>query len=102
MAKKDRNLSQEQIKIRILAYPYNKGEVGANGYVIQHRANISRQEYNRFKGFLEDLCTKLCLEKYEEETAGEKTRINYKITNKGRDVINKYRDPLLQENTGGC
>ena len=97
MAKKERSLSQEQIKIRILAYLYNKGEIGANSYAIQHRAHIPLQEFNRFRGFLEDLCTKSCLKKYEVETKGDKSRINYIITSKGKDVINRYRDPLIQE-----
>ena len=34
------NLSQGEIKIRILGYLYNKGEIGANAYTIEHRANI--------------------------------------------------------------
>ena len=56
LAKKKPHLSQEQIKIRILAYLYNKGEDGANSYTIQRKANIpSSQEYNRFKGFLDYL-----------------------------------------------
>lgn len=78
--------------IRILAYLYNKGEIGTNAYAIQHRANIPLQEYNRFRGFLEDLCSKSCLEKYEEETRGEKGRINYRITDIGRKTVDGYRD----------
>ena len=100
MAKKERNLSQEQIKIRILAYLYNKGSVGANAYVIQHRANIPSQEHNRFRGFLEELCILSCLEKYEEETSGEKARIYYRITQDGRTVIEQYRKPQLQSIMG--
>ena len=91
MANKEKNLSQEQIKMRILGYLYNKGRVGANGYTIQHRANIPSQEFNRFKGFLEDLCILVCLEKYEEETGGDKVRINYRITQTGRIAVDDYR-----------
>jgi hypothetical protein len=96
LAKKQRNLSQEQIKICVLAYLYNRGEVGANAYAIQHRSNIPSQEHNRFRGFLEELCILYCLEKYEEETGGEKGRINYKITQKGRIVVDQYRNSLIQ------
>ncbi|MGC1134805.1 MAG: hypothetical protein WA941_18400 [Nitrososphaeraceae archaeon] len=91
MAKKEKNLSQEQIKMRILGYLYNRGKSGANSYTIQHRANIPSQEHNRFKGFLEELCTLNCLESYEEETGGEQVRINYRITPTGRTVVDDYR-----------
>jgi hypothetical protein len=40
VAKKEKNLSQEQMKIRILAFLYTKGNDGANAYTIQHKANI--------------------------------------------------------------
>jgi hypothetical protein len=70
LAKRERYLTEDRIKIRIMAYLYNKGEIGANAYVIQHRANIPLQEYNRLRGFLDDLCKLGSLEKYEEETAG--------------------------------
>jgi hypothetical protein len=97
LAKKEGNLSQEQIKIRILAYLYNRGDIGSNAYTIQHRANIPSQEFNRFRGFLEDLCVLSLLAKYEEETGGDKVRVNYKITQKGRDTVDRYRDPLIQQ-----
>jgi predicted transcriptional regulator len=92
-----RHLSEEQIKIHVLAYLYNKGEIGANAYVIQHRANIPSQEGSRFRGFLEDLCKLGSLKDYEVETGGEKVRVNYKITMKGKEVVERYRNPLLQE-----
>ncbi len=38
-----------------------------------------------------------CLEKNEEETGGIKMRINYIITEKGKEIVNRYRDPFLQE-----
>ena len=91
MAKKEKNLSQEQIKMRILGYLYNRGIAGANAYTIQHRANIPSQEHNRFKGFLEELCIMECLESYEEETGGDQVRINYRITQTGRTVVDDYR-----------
>jgi len=97
LARKRKNLSQEQIKIRILAYLYNKGPSGANAYVIQHKANIPSQDGIRFKGFLEELCLSLCLEPKEEETGGEidKVRIIYLITPKGRTIVEQYRHSLL-------
>lgn len=76
---RERYLTEDRIKIRILAYLYNKGEIGANAYVIQHKANLPVQDYNRFRVFLEDLCKKGLLDKYEEETGGAKTRTNYRI-----------------------
>lgn len=96
MAKGKRHLSQEQIKIRILAYLYNRPQ-GANSYTIQHRANIPVQEFNRFRGFLEELCQLGNLDKVEEETGGNNPRINYIITSKGKDIVIKYRDPFIQE-----
>ena len=96
MAKRKEHLSQEYVKIRILAYLYNR-PLGANSYTIQHRASIPLQEFNRFRGFLEDLCQLDCLNKQEEETSSSKTRINYIITEKGKDIVNKYRDPFIQE-----
>lgn len=80
-----------------MAYLFNKGEIGANAYVIQHRANIPLQEYNRFRGFLEDLCKKSLLDKYEEETGGTKPRTNYKITEKGRKIVDTCRLSYMQE-----
>jgi len=96
LARKRKNLSQEQIKIRILAYLYNRG-TGANAYVIQHKANIPSQDGIRFKGFLEELCLSLCLEPKEEETGGEidKVRIIYLITQKGRTIVEQYRHSLI-------
>ena len=67
-------LTEDRVKIRDMAYLFNKGEIGANAYVIQHRANLPVQDYHRFREFLEDLCTKGLLDKYEEETGGPKTR----------------------------
>jgi hypothetical protein len=91
LTKKEKNLSQEQIKIRILGDLYNKGTIGANSYTIQHRANIPSQEHNRFKGFLEELCIFTYLDKYEEETGGDHVRINYVITETGRNAVDDFR-----------
>jgi DNA-binding PadR family transcriptional regulator len=96
LARKEGNRSQEQIKIRVLAYLYNK-QIGVNSYVIQHKIKIGKQDNNRFRGFLEDLCSKSCLEKDEEETRGEKPRIIYKITQKGRTVVEQYRNSLIKD-----
>jgi hypothetical protein len=93
---RERYLSEIQIKIRILAYLYNKGEIGANAYVIQHRANIPLQEYKRFRGFLDELCELSLLDKYEEETRGEKARTIYKITESGRTTVDTCRQPHMK------
>lgn len=98
MAKKEKNLSQEQIKIRILAFLFNKGDkgpnAGANAYTIQHKANIPLQEYARLRTFLEELCKLQCLQKYEEETPGDKPRIKYMITEQGKKITIIYRDSM--------
>ena len=97
MSKKEKSLSQEQIKIRILAYLYNKGVIGSNSYTIQHRANIPSQHFNRFRGFLEELIIIQFIETYEEETGGERARIFYRITLKGKKLVDNYRDPHISE-----
>ena len=68
MAKRKEHLSQAQIKIRILAYLYNRKN-GANSYTIQHKANIPSQEYSRFKRFLDDLSELNCLKKQRMKRA---------------------------------
>jgi hypothetical protein len=97
LAKKHKNLSQEQVKMRILAYLYNRGKFGANQYVIQHKANIPSQDGRRFKDFLKELCLESCLDTKEEETGGDidKVRISYLITQKGRMIVEQYRNSLL-------
>lgn len=92
------NLSQGEIKIRILGYLYNRGETGANGYTIEHRANIRSQEFNRFRGFLEGLCSLSLLTKYEVEIGRDKTRVNYKITQKVR-TMSKLHNRNCKTNT---
>ena len=97
MAKKEKSLSQEQIKIRILAYLYNKARIWSNSYTIQHRANIPSQHFGRFKGFLDELVIIKFIEIEEVETGGEKFRISYRITSKGKNLVDKYRDPHISE-----
>jgi predicted transcriptional regulator len=89
------NLSQGEIKMRILGYLYNRGETGANLYTIEHRANIPSQEFNRFRGFLEELCSLSLLTKYEEEIGRDKTRAYYKITQKGKEIVDIYRRSVM-------
>ena len=91
------NLSQGEIKIRILGYLYNRGEIGANAYTIEQRANIPSQESNRFKGFLEELYSKQLITKYEVEIGRDKTRTYYKITQKGKDTVDIYRRSLMPD-----
>lgn len=80
-----------------MAYLYNRRENGgANAYVIQHRANIPLQEYKRFRGFLDELCQLSLLDKYEEETGGEKARTIYKTTESGRTTVDTCRLPHMK------
>lgn len=96
LANKRENLNQGEIKIRILAYLYNRN-TSVNAYTIQHKANIPLQEFSRLRGFLEDLCEKTLLERIEEETSGNKPRTNYIITDKGRTTVDVYRNSNLQD-----
>jgi hypothetical protein len=89
-----RNLSQEQVKIRILSYLYHKQE-GTNAHTIQFEGILGRTlEANRFKILLEELCEIKCIEKVpmDHVTAG---RSIYKITDKGRGTIQKLCDELI-------
>ena len=53
---RQKNLSQEQIKSRILSYLYNK-EDGANQHTIQFHAVLGHtQEASHFKKLLDELC----------------------------------------------
>jgi len=91
---KPRNLSQEQIKIRILSYLYNKTE-GANAHNIQFRGISGRtQEASRFKKLLEELCEVDCIDKVpmDHVTVGS---FIYKITDKGRGTVLKLRDQFI-------
>ena len=94
-----RNLSQQEIKIRILSYLYNKEE-GSNAHNIQfHAVPGHTQEASRFKRLLEELCA---LERIQEVDMSyvAKGRVIYKITNKGRETIEHLRNPLIKEFLG--
>ena len=99
---KPRNLSQEQIKIRILSYLYNKTE-GANAHNIQFRGISGRtrhtQEASRFKKLLEELCELDCINKVRMDhvTMGS---VIYKITEKGRGTVQKLRDQFILDILG--
>jgi hypothetical protein len=80
-----------------MSWLFNRGKYGANANTIMNRANIPSQDFTRFRGFLEDLCIKGFLDRIEEETGGDQTRVNYAITEKGRETVLKYRDPNLTE-----
>jgi hypothetical protein len=97
LRKEKKNLSQEQIKIRILAYLYKVGNVGVNSYTIQHRSIIPSQDFNRFRQFLHELCILNHIEAYEEETSGERKITKYKIMDKGRKLVDTYRNSALPE-----
>lgn len=96
---RQRNLSQQDIKIRILSYLYNKEE-GSNAHNIQfHAIPGHTQEANRFKALLEELCG---LERIEEVDMSHVTkgRIIYRITKKGRQTIEHLRDPIVKDFLG--
>lgn len=93
LARKGKNLSQEQIKIRILSYLYHKQE-GSNAHKIQFRGIGHTQEANRFKILLEELCDLKCIEKVSMDHVRTGTYI-YKITDKGRGTIQRLRDDLI-------
>ena len=83
-----------------MAYLYTKDtkeNYGAYSYTIQRKAGItSSQESNRFKRFLDELCELSCLTTILEETGGERSRIKYVITEKGKKTIDLIRNPLIQ------
>ena len=102
---RQRNLSQQEIKIRILSYLYNKEE-GSNAHNIQFHYNIQfhavpghTQEASRVKVLLEELCN---LERIQEVDMSHVTkgRVIYKITDKGRQTIIHIRNPLIKEFLG--
>jgi hypothetical protein len=96
---RQRNLSQQDIKIRILSYLYNK-EDGSNAHNIQfHAITGHTQEANRFKAILEELCE---LERIQEVDMDHVTkgRVIYKITNRGRQTIEHLRDPIVRDFLG--
>jgi predicted transcriptional regulator len=101
VGKRAKYLSEEQVKLRVMAYLFSQGEIGANSYTIQHKANIPVQESNRFRHFLEDLYDKKCISISKMDTANpdpDKRRPIYKIDDKGRKIIEEYRrSTFIQE-----
>jgi hypothetical protein len=97
LSKEKRNLSQGQIKIRILAYLFKVGGIGANSYTIQHRSHIPSQDFNRFRRFLEELCSLDLIESYDEETSGERKIVKYRILEKGIKSVELYRNSVFPE-----
>jgi hypothetical protein len=87
------NLSQQDIKIRILSYLYDKGE-GSNAHNIQFHAIADHIHASRFKGILDELCE---LDRIQQVDMSHVTkgRVIYKITNRGRQTIEHLRDPLV-------
>jgi hypothetical protein len=91
---RQRNLSQEQIKIRILSYLFNNNK-GANSHKIQFLGMSGyTQEASRFKKLLEELCELECIDKVpiDHVTVGS---VIYKITDKGRGIMLNLRDQFL-------
>jgi hypothetical protein len=96
---KPRNLSQEQIKIRILSYLYNKRK-GANAHNIQfHGISKRTQEAGRFKKLLDELCDLNCIEKVPMDHVAV-GRVIYVITDKGRGTVQKLRDQFILDILG--
>lgn len=63
LVKRKLYLSQEQVKIRILAYLYNKGKDGANSYTIQRKATFPHLKNTADSKILDELCDLSCLKK---------------------------------------
>lgn len=98
---RQKNLSQEQIKIWILSYLYHQDE-GANQHTIQFRALRGRtQEASRFKKLLEELCVLDRIQQKQVDTGKvAEGRTIYKITDKGRRTIESIRDPIIKDFLG--
>ena len=98
MARK-KNFSQEQMKVMILSYMYNREE-GANAHNIQFYGIVGRTiEGSRFKKLLEELCLLETLSK-EDMSHVTEGRVIYKITEKGRHTIEALRNPLIKDVLG--
>jgi hypothetical protein len=86
---RQRNLSQEQIKIRILSYLFSSKQ-GANAHTIQFREVSGRtrhtQEASNFKTLLDELCDLKCIEKVPMDHVRVGSFI-YKITDKGIKIV---------------
>jgi predicted transcriptional regulator len=89
--------STEQIKIRILVYLYHQNE-GANKNNIQERAIRGRhtQEGNRFRKILEDQCEIGTIEQVDMSHVTQ-GRVIYKITDKGRKIIESLQEANVRE-----
>jgi len=86
--RRNRNLSQTEIKIRILEYLFLKGKEGRNAYDIQLHCVPTSQEATRFKRFLDELCELGRIEKKDRSNV-HKGLITYNITDKGRETIQR-------------
>jgi hypothetical protein len=96
---RQRNLSQQEIKIRILSYLYNKKE-GRNAHDIQfHAVPGHTQETSRFKKLLEELCALESIQELDMSHVS-KGRVIYIITDKGKKTIESLRDPLIRDFLG--
>jgi predicted transcriptional regulator len=93
---RQRNLSQQDIKIRILSYLYYKKE-GRNAHDIQfHAVPGHTQEASRFKKLLEELCALESIQELDMSHVS-KGRVIYIITDKGKKTIESLRDPLIRD-----
>jgi hypothetical protein len=93
---KGRNLSQADIKFRILIYLFKKGQDGANANNIQSQSVRTSQDASRFRSFLDDLCRLKRIEKKDRSDL-HKGLITYNITQKGRDTVQALRNELIKD-----
>jgi hypothetical protein len=92
--KRHQYLSQEQVKLRILSYLCSqKDNGGANQYTIENKAGIPKQESNRFKIFLLELCEKNCIALISMDTStSERGRLIFQITEIGEKIIYAFKE----------
>jgi hypothetical protein len=94
-----KNFSQEQIKVMIMSYMYNKDE-GANAHTIQFYGIAGRTvEGSRFKKILVELCQLEIMNTIDMSHVAQ-GRVIYKITEKGRNTIEAIRNPLIKSVLG--
>jgi hypothetical protein len=91
---KGRNLSQTEIKIRILCYPFNRGDDGANAYNIQSHCVPTVQDTSRFERLLDDLYSLGRIDRRDRSDL-HKGLITYNITPKGRETVQVPRSELV-------
>jgi DNA-binding PadR family transcriptional regulator len=89
-----KNLSPTDVKRYILAFLYKRDD-WFNLNTIQQKAIPTSQDANRVKAILEELCAKLYLESKTIETGGSSKRKLYKITEKGRKLLEFCRNPII-------